>query len=539
MKWTAPPSRREIQILVFAFCVFLFACNLDDTLQFFGLDPATTHGTVLRILGFWNSKVIATDGRRPPGWRDFLENEIFGTWAWEEDEVSGDGALRSQGVGEGKHGAGWLGRKGVGALRGGSLGDLTVNDGFLRWGEDIPKSRLVRHISGYSILDNIIICNKIVYVVSDDPDEFPSMKSIVSALGLGMDEWKLVSSEEAREELGTYGSILHGVTWMSADTTPRKSDRNAYVATTWLISHKDNSTLLALWRTYSSLDQHITSSGQTSLPPPTRLFFPQVRVFTDPNPLPHFHMIRRRRVDTGFHPFLLKAAFPQLTVLYQEDWEDYHKLPIPFLVERLVVADREAAEAAIKRDQPVFSPAFNLPGSKHWWEPVRRTLLSFLSEPPSKKKTVTYLHRQSENAGVRLRDEDHKALVLGLKKLERDYGYEIHIVSSSFDETDWFTRMSAISKSTVLLGPYGSDLLDCLFMKPSPETTLVEIFPSGTFARDEELVARSINVHYIAWWNDRKFMLANLPNESQPSNTQEARVDVAALTKVVRETLAR
>lgn len=242
---------------------------------------------------------------------------------------------------------------------------------------------------------------------------------------------------------------LNGVTWMSADTTPRKFNSSTYDATTLLISLKDNSTLLALWRTYSSLDQHITASGQTSLPPPTRLFFPQVRVFTDPNPLPHFHMIRRRRVDTGFHPFLLKAAFPQLTVLYQEDWEDYHKLPLPFVIERIVVADREAAEAAIKRDQPVFSPAFNLPSSKHWWEPVRHTLLSFLSEPVSKKKVVTYIHRQSEKTGIRLRNEDHEALVLGLKKLERDYGYEIHIVSSLFDETDWATRMSAISKSTV------------------------------------------------------------------------------------------
>ncbi|KAG5331512.1 hypothetical protein C0989_008028, partial [Termitomyces sp. Mn162] len=102
---------------------------------------------VLRSLGFGNSRVIASDGRRPPGWRDPLENEIFGTWAWEEDEVAGDGAERSQEVGKGNHDAAWLGRKGVGELRGGSLGDVTVNDGFLRWGEDIPKSRLIRHIS--------------------------------------------------------------------------------------------------------------------------------------------------------------------------------------------------------------------------------------------------------------------------------------------------------------------------------------------------------------------------------------------------------
>ncbi|KAG6830113.1 hypothetical protein H0H92_002162 [Tricholoma furcatifolium] len=513
--WTAPPDRRETQLLVFAFCAFFLAYNFDNSLRLFGFDPATTHGTLLRTLGLGSSKVIASDGRRPPGWRDSLENEIYGQWAWEEDEVAGDGAERSQQVG-GKHGAAWLGRKIVGEVNGGSLGQSTVNDGFMRWGEEIPQSKLVRHVPGYSILDNVIISGDTVYVVSDEPNSFPSMSSIVTAVGLGLNEWKLISTEEAKKELGPHGAVLHGVTWMSADTTPY------------------NSTLLALWRTYSSLDPHIDSSGQTTLPPPTRLFFPQVRVFTDPNPLPHFHTIRRRRVDTGFHPFTLKAAFPQLTVLYQEDWEDYLKLPVPFLIERVVIADREAAEVQANYDQPIFSPAFNLPGSHHWWEPIRQMLVSFLSEAPTKKTSITYIHRQSEQAGVRLRAEDHDALVKALKKLERD-GHEVHIVSSQFDETGWAERMSAVTKSTVLLGPYGSDLLDCLFMKPSLRATLIEFFPANTFAHDEGVVAQSRGIRFIPWWKDRTS--DTLPTVVYPVDTQETRVDVAAVVKTIRNVL--
>ncbi|KAG6864008.1 hypothetical protein C0991_001146, partial [Blastosporella zonata] len=448
MRWTAPPDRREKKLLVFAFSVFFLSYNFENSLRLLGFDPATTYGTISRSFSFGRSNLIAPDGRRPPGWRDSVENEIFGTWAWEEGQVAGDGAERTQRVGEGNYSATWLSRKEVGELRGGSLGQSTVNDGFLRWGEDIPQTKLVRHVSGYSILDNVIIFDGTVYVVTDDRDAFPSMTSIVTAAGLGMNEWKVISTATARKTLGTYGAI---------------------------------------------------PSGQTTLAPPTRLFFPQVRVFTDPNPLPHFHTIRRRRVDTGFHPFLLKAAFPQLTVMYQEDWEDYHKLPVPFVIKRIVVADREAAEAAGKH---ILSPAFDLPGTRQWWEPIRHTLLSFLSEPPSKKKVVTYIHRQSEKTGVRLLDEDHEALVRALQKLGRDYGYETHIVSSLFDETNWAERMSAVVKSTVLLGPYSTDLLDCLFMKPSPQPTLMEFFPTGTFARDEELVAESRGVRYVAWWNE-------------------------------------
>ncbi|GLB42016.1 putative protein of unknown function (DUF563) [Lyophyllum shimeji] len=345
----------------------------------------------------------------------------------------------------------WVGREEVGELRGKLFGTTTVNDEFVRWEDDIPQSKLVRHVPGYSILDNVFIFNGIVYLVTDDRDAFPPMSAIVAAVGPGKNTWEVISIEAARKKLGAYGAVLRGVTWMSADTTPH------------------NSTLISLWRTYSSLDTNTDSSGRTTLPPPHRLIFPQVRVFTDPNPLPHFHTIRRRRVDTGFHPFTLKAAFPSLTVMYLEDWEDYHKLPVPFVIERIVVADREAAEASAL----VGARAAHL---EHvfWGRGNKRA-----------KKTVTYIHRQSERTGMKLREEDHQSLVRALTKMGRDYGYEVHVVSSLFDETGWTERMCAIVKSTVVLGPYGCDLLDSVFMKPSPQATLMEFFPTGKYARDE------------------------------------------------------
>ncbi|KAG5641730.1 hypothetical protein DXG03_004321 [Asterophora parasitica] len=407
MRWAAPPDRRECYLLIFALSVFLLSYNLDSSIQFFGYDPATAHGFVLSSLGIGSAKGLSADGRRPPGWRDSLENEIYGPWGWDKSEVAGDGAERTQKLAVEPHGAMWLGRKQVGELSGERFGGRTVNDGFLRWGEDVPQSTLVRHVSGYTVLDNVIIFNGTVHIVTNNRDDFPSISSIVAAVGPGKNDWRFISTTDARKRLGTYGAV--------------------------------------------SLDPHIDSNGWTTLPPPHRLIFPQVRVFTDPNPLPHFHTIRRRRVDTGFHPFLLKAAFPQLTVMYLEDWEDYYKLPVPFLIERIVVADREAAAASIQRGQPEFLPAFDLPGSRHWWEPIRRTLTAYFGEESIKKakKTVTYIHRQSEHTGMRLRDEDHQALVQALKKLGRRYGYDVHVVSSQFDETGWTERMDAIVKSTV------------------------------------------------------------------------------------------
>ncbi|KAG5650906.1 hypothetical protein H0H81_010580 [Sphagnurus paluster] len=516
MRWTAPPEKREVQLLVFALAVFFISYHLETTLYAFGVHPPT----LLRSLGLGGKMGISTDGRRTPGWRDALEEEIFGGWSWDRGQVGGDGTERSQALGVGDHGAMWVDKEEVSDVGGSRFGRRTVNDAFMRWRSAIPESKLVRHVSGFTILDNVFMFGGKVYIVTDDLDAFPAVSTIVSATGPGMNSWEIVTKEVARQILGSYGAILHGVTWMSADTTPH------------------NSTLISLWRAYSSLDPYIDSSGQTSLPPPLRLFFPQVRVFTDPNPLPHFHEIRRRRVDTGFHPFLLKAAFPQLTVMYQEDWEDYHKLPVPFLIERIVIADREAAEASVKHGEPPFAPAFSLGASRHWWEPVRHTLVSYFdfNENKKAKKVVTYVHRQSESTGLKLRDEDHQALVTTLKKMARDYGHEVHVVSS---ETDWAERMDAIVKSTVVLGPHNTDLLDSIFMKTSPQATLMEFFPTDTFARDEALVAQARGMRYFMWWHSRKFSSDDLPLVVQPPETAEISIDVSMVVKAVRDALSQ
>ena len=214
---------------------------------------------------------------------------------------------------------------------------------------------------------------------------------------------------------------------------------------------EDNSTLFALWRTYSSLDTSIDAFGQTTLPAPVRLVFPNNRFFTDANPPFQDHWVRRRRVDTGFHPYLAKAAFPRLTPLYYEDWEDYHKMEVPFVMERIVVADRTAAQNSLDINQPIFAPSFTLDGSPYWWEPIRRSLTSFydLKEEPRSKSVVTYLQRQGEANETRLEDNDHELLVRSLKNMARANGYELQVVSTLTSETAWDTKMSAIARSSV------------------------------------------------------------------------------------------
>ena len=81
-------------------------------------------------------------------------------------------------------------------------------------------------------------------------------------------------------------------------------------------------------------------------------------------------------------------------------------------------------------------------------EPVRRALNKHFDideDAKGKSKTViTYIEHQEPGA-LRLGDADHIALVTALKKLGREYGYEINVVS----EANWNDRMFAVAKSTV------------------------------------------------------------------------------------------
>ena len=186
-------------------------------------------------------------------------------------------------------------------------------------------------------------------------------------------------------------------------------------------------------------------------------------------------MIRRQRADLGFHPYLLKAAFPSLSVMYSQDLEDYANMKVPYALERVVVADRKAAKRvslSLENDdvgvvEPEFLTAFELGAQEEelvqeghesqkgeWWEPIRRNMLEFLEldrEESWKKPIVTYIFTQDMEKRPKLKGEDHERLVFLLQKMERNLGCEVNIINEDTRRTLWIERMEAIVRSTVSL----------------------------------------------------------------------------------------
>jgi hypothetical protein len=143
--------------------------------------------------------------------------------------------------------------------------------------------------------------------------------------------------------------------------------------------------------------------------------------------------------------------------MYREDWNDFAEMYIPFLLERVVVADRGAA-ARTRGSQPVFSPPFeDMGASKDWWEPVRRRVTGFLQIPDESsrksaeaatimKPVVAYFSTQEKGSGPKLRDEDHLQLVKALNDFHRSYGHEVNVVPA---DARWTDRMRILVRSTV------------------------------------------------------------------------------------------
>ena len=211
-----------------------------------------------------------------------------------------------------------------------------------------------------------------------------------------------------------------------------------------------------LWRMYTSLDPYISHTGETSLPPPRRLIFPHCDSLS-------------WRDRPGLNIFFVRAAFPGLSIEYEQDWAErafigqggrgpaevdhkpgqYPSTARALVMDRVVLGDRSAWELSpFKVKDPEHK--YPLVVSRHYWAPVRRAVVEYAAGAKmvvwpgeaelaamAKGKTaererpvIVYVNRQSTYR--RLLDRDHEALVAGLEELGRKYDYEVVVASMEF-----------------------------------------------------------------------------------------------------------
>lgn len=142
MRWTAHPERREIFLVILCLTLYFLAYNLDTL----AMDGGMTRKILYKTTGFGQTRLIGPDGRKPPGWRDTLEIDIYGDWVWEEGHVVGHLRERSQPIVATRHGASWIWKRHPSRLSDDTMGP--VHEALQRWGNDIPQTRVLAHVPG-------------------------------------------------------------------------------------------------------------------------------------------------------------------------------------------------------------------------------------------------------------------------------------------------------------------------------------------------------------------------------------------------------
>jgi capsular polysaccharide biosynthesis protein len=70
------------------------------------------------------------------------------------------------------------------------------------------------------------------------------------------------------------------------------------------------------------------------------------------------------------------------------------------------------------------------------------------------------------------------------------------------EKLDKGEQIRLLSRTTILIGVHGNGLSGQLWLKPSPRTTVIEIFFAGGFLYDYEYTARVLgHKHYGIWFD--------------------------------------
>ncbi|KAJ9110110.1 hypothetical protein QFC19_001781 [Naganishia cerealis] len=328
-------------------------------------------------------------------------------------------------------------------------------------------SHLIGHQPGWTIFENIYLYNGTLYVVTNDREQYPELRLMTST---GLPATSEPGNEEAREPTGKELMFI--------------SVREA----------KD------LWG-----DRIWAMEGMTWL-------------FND-------GQYQAWRDKPRFNSAILWSAFPSISVLYQDDWQDIARAtasgkPKAYYFPKAILADRSAAfrgQNTASTSRTVASAMMLGESNRWWWEPIRRQVLRFagtpedvlnrnlwgygainpatldadpelqamlghpeVAQPANFKPLVTYISRQSSRR--RLTPESHEDLVQALEKHSKAKGWELKIVEA--EKLSKEEQLDLAARTTIMLGVHGNGLTHLLWMPPTPQSAVIEMFFVGGFARD-------------------------------------------------------
>ncbi|KAF8531606.1 hypothetical protein JB92DRAFT_3086545 [Gautieria morchelliformis] len=395
----------------------------------------------------------------------------------------------------------------------------------------VPTTEIRMHVPGWTVFDKLYLFNGTVFVVTDDPKSLPDRMLLTSSGFMILNDpedvarrtptdndMQIISPAKAAELFGSYASRMDGTSFLVND--PPQFIAHYY--------HWSAELFFGLWKAYSTLDPGITSDGHTKLPAPRRLIMVRVPA-------------AQWRDYAAMNQWVTRGSFPSVSLEFQEDWVDRASMAHPFLLERVVFADRAAADhnPSVRLLLRSNAELFKLPGSPHWWSTIRNNLIDFAGGDPQEhsRKVITYISRQGWGRRMLL-PQDHDRLVKALEGLRDQYGYEVNIVN--MDKLTRQEQFRLAGRTTILMGVHGNGLTSLLWMWPSKRATVMEFFYPGGFAHDYEWTTRALGMRHYGFWGNEYFTSPDLPPINYPDGFQgnEIPIDGSMVAQLCHERLS-
>ncbi|CAK5272741.1 unnamed protein product, partial [Mycena citricolor] len=356
------------------------------------------------------------------------------------------------------------------------------------------------HAHGYTLFDHMYLRNGTFYVVTANRSAFPPIPQLLAPPHLlgekqkqdaGDAEIRFISPEDAQGVLGKMITRVEGISIVVYD--PAEYAHHFY--------HWFGEILFGFWRVYSHILMD-SSKTERTLDFPRKIILP-------------FMIYGEWRDSADIDGPFTRTVFPNTGLEFAEYWHELARLGTTVVFDRMGLLSRISAHNHPLANHwgKMMAGTMELSAPPDFWAPIReamwQNMLGWVPGSPTPAKTfqpghsskpvVTYVPRQ-RYPKRKLRDADHETLLVAMRELEREGLCEFQVAENEVVAVQ--DQIAMASRTTIMLGVHGNGLTHELWMPPSPQSTIIEIFSPQGYVYDYELLARNLGHKHYAIWND-------------------------------------